>query len=258
MNTVQLYESDELKQQRAVAILQERTRLARELHDTIGQVLGYVRLQAYTAQQLLSRGQIAEADALLSRLVEVAESTQIEVRDEIFGLNMQVPLNAQMSDLINTLHSYIDTLASRFPTHVTFSADPELLNREIEPDAEAQTMRIVQEALANANKHGTPQHVWITLTLEDDCLHGIVEDDGKGFSPEALSQGSTSKFGLRIMSERAQETGGRLQVFTTLGQGTKVVFDIPCKPQREQSAKSIQKEFSGNAANLLAPKVVPV
>ena len=258
MNTVQLYESDELKQQRAIAILQERTRLARELHDTIGQVLGYVRLQAYTAQQLLSRGQIAEANVLLNRLIEVAESSQAEVRDEIFGLSMPLPLNAQVSDLINTLRSYVNTLAGRYPTHVTFSADPKLFDRSMEPDAEAQTMRIVQEALNNANKHGTAEHIWITLTLEADYLHGVIEDDGQGFSPDAISQSSAPKFGLRIMSERAQETGGRLQVLTALGQGTKVVFDIPCKPQRAQSAESIQREFSKDTTNLLASKVVPV
>ncbi len=260
MNTVQLYETDELKQQRAIAILQERTRLARELHDTVGQVLGYVRLQAYAAQQLLSRGQIAEADALLNRLIEVAETAQAEVRDDIFGLSIQLPLSGQVSDLINALRSYVDALVDRFSAHMSFSVDPKLLNQSMDPDAEAQAMRIVQEALTNANKHSTAQHIWVTLTLEADYLHGVIEDDGQGFSPEAMPQSNAPKFGLRIMSERAQETGGHLQVLTALGQGTKVVFDIPCKLQKAPSvsAESIQREFSKDATNLLAPKVVHV
>jgi signal transduction histidine kinase len=248
MNTIHLYDSEELKQQRAVAILQERARLARELHDTIGQVLGYVRLQAYTAQQLLERGQTAEADALLSRLVEVAESSQAEVRDQIFGLSMQLPLNARVKDLVSSLRSYIDTFSRRSSLQVTFSANPDLLERSIAPDAEAQALRIVQEALINANKHGTAQRAGVTLSLAGDFLHGVIEDDGKGFSPENTPPTGAPRFGLRIMSERAQEVGGQLQILTSPGKGTKIVFDIPCAPADAPETDTLSTELVAKAA----------
>jgi signal transduction histidine kinase len=260
MNIIQpcTTDSDELKYQRAVAILQERARLARELHDTIGQVLGYVRMQAHTTQQLISRGQINEADALLSRLIEVAESAQAEVRDQILSLSVQLPLIAQVSGLVSALRTYIDILASRSPTLVTFMAEPELLDAIIAPDAGAQVIRIVQEALTNANKHSAAQHVWVTLTCKDNCLHGVVEDDGQGFSSDAIPQSNSPRFGLRIMSDRAQDIGGHLQVLSTLGQGTKVIFDIPFKPQGTQPAETAQGKSTADDITLLEAKVARV
>jgi signal transduction histidine kinase len=260
MNTNQqrTNDSDELKHLRAVAILQERARLARELHDTIGQVLGYVRLQAHTTQQLISRGQISEANGLLDRLIEVAESAQAEVRDQILSLSVQLPLNSQASGLVNTLRTYIDAVASRSRTVITFIAEPELLDVVIAPDTGAQVIRIVQEAITNANKHSAAQHVWIALTFGDKTLHGVIEDDGQGFSPDDIPQSSSPKFGLRIMSDRAQETGGQLQVLSVLGQGTKVIFDIPCKTQGTQPGESVDGKHPEDGTTLLETKVVPV
>jgi signal transduction histidine kinase len=252
MNTVQSsnIDSEMLKRQHAAAILQERTRLARELHDTLGQVLGYVRLQAYTTQQLLSRGEIAEANALLDRLIEVAESAQAEVRDQILGLSSPAPLDAQGIDMVNTLRTYIDSLAHRYPIQITFSTDPDLHAVEIDPEAEVQVIRIVQEAITNVNKHGSAQHIRVSLALAGDSLHGVIEDDGQGFSPKAIPEGKRPKFGLQIMRERAHEVGGDLKIISAEGKGTKVIFDIPCMANATPSSEVISskdtKTFTGS------------
>jgi PAS domain S-box-containing protein len=224
-------EQELMKQQRSLAILQERTWLARELHDTIGQVLSYVRMQAYAAHQQLSRGRHDEADAMLTRLVEVTQGAHAELRDQILGLNVRLPVSAKTADLIAALSSYFNAFGQNTRMQVEFSTDPNLPGVEIAADALPQVVRIVQEAATNASKYAAAQHLRVSLSVANGHVHGEIADDGQGFLVEAVRDSGARKFGLRIMAERAAEVGGRLSIESKPGQGTKVTFDIPCVRQ---------------------------
>ncbi len=222
-------EQDVMRQQRAVAILEERTRLARELHDSIGQVLSYVRMQTYTARHFLSRGWTNDAVNLLERIIEVAQNSQTELRDQILSLSVRSAADARTPGLVSMLRAYVNDLTRDSPLRTEFNATPEVDGLKLAWDAEAQVIRIVQEAIANVRKHADAQFMQIELKRDAENFMAVVEDDGRGFDPETISSASERRFGLRIMVERAQEIGGHLQIVSAPGKGTRVTLVIPMK-----------------------------
>jgi PAS domain S-box-containing protein len=241
-------EQNLVKNKRAVAIMQERTRLARELHDSTGQVLSYVRMQVYAAQQQLSRGHQEEANTMLARLVEMTEEAHTAVRDQILSLTVNLPSSVKTSDMLRVLRDYLDAFSKNASMQVEFSAEPEVEYAEMAADALPQVIRIVQEAVTNARKHATAEHLQVVLSLIDGHLHGIIRDDGRGFLLEAVNDGGVRRFGLRIMAERAQDIGGKLFVLSVPGEGTQVVFDIPCaRKDLEHEAARASVEIRGLA-----------
>lgn len=222
-------EQDLLRQQRAVTMLEERTRLARELHDSIGQVLSYVRMQTYTARHFLSSGWYSDVDGLLERIIEVAQNSQTELRDQILSLNVRSAADAKTSGLVSMLRTYVSDLTRDTPLRIEFSAMPELDHFKLAWDIEAQVVRIVQEAIANVRKHAAAQFIHVILKTDAENFMAVVEDDGRGFDPESISGASERRFGLRIMVERAEEIGGHLQIRSSPGRGTKVTLVIPKK-----------------------------
>jgi signal transduction histidine kinase len=93
-----------------------------------------------------------------------------------------------------------------------------------------QLLRIVQEAFANIRKHAGAQNVRVSITKELDCMILRIEDDGVGFDPARLPVSHRS-FGLGIMSQRAAEVGGRVEVKSAPGKGTRVIIEVPVKKE---------------------------
>jgi two-component system sensor histidine kinase DegS len=200
-------------------------------------------MQTYTARQLLSDGESARVINLLTRLTEVAEETQAELRDQILGLNVRLPAGSKTAGVARVLRAYAEALGRRGPIPVDFTAEPEVLDVEIDADAEAQVIRIVQEAITNVTKHADAQRALVSLVLNGDYICAIIEDDGKGFTPHTDPDRKTWHFGLRIMAERAEEIGGDLQIVTVPGQGTKVILNVPCRrPQYSMAPATLAHE----------------
>jgi two-component system, NarL family, nitrate/nitrite sensor histidine kinase NarX len=103
---------------------------------------------------------------------------------------------------------------------------PDLLAASFPVTAEVQLLRFVQEAFANIRKHARAKHVQVSLRTDPDCIVLSIEDDGVGFDPEKRSRSPTS-FGLGIMSQRAAEVSGRVDVKSALGKGTQVIIEVP-------------------------------
>jgi signal transduction histidine kinase len=214
-----------LEQQRTVAVLHERERLARELHDSLAQVLAFVNMQGQTVRRLLARGEIAAADEHLGRLVEVASEADTDIRESILGL--RVALAGQ--GLWSALATYLDQYDERFGIHTELRRPEALGDGAFEPLVEVQLLRIIQEALTNARKHSHARSVCVAFAAQDGRAQVTVEDDGCGFDPGEVCGDSAARVGLRVMRERAEEIGGALAVQSRLDEGTRIIVTVPLR-----------------------------
>jgi len=214
-----------LEQQRTLAVTRERERLARELHDNLGQVLAFVTTQGQAIHRLLARGEIAEADAHVGRLVEVASEADTDLRESILGLRAAL----DGKGLLPALATYLRQYEERYGICTTLSAPQAPGDGAIDPLAEVQLLRIIQEALTNARKHAHARSVCVTIVVDDGHAQVTVQDDGCGFDQQAVSGDPRNRVGLRVMHERAEEAGGALVVQSAVGEGTQVVVTVPLK-----------------------------
>jgi PAS domain S-box-containing protein len=217
-----------LQQQRALATLEEQERLARELHDSIGQVLGYVNMQTQAVRDLLARNQPQEADACLIRLAAVTQDAHADVREYILSLKAAVSLE---QGFFPTLAQYLQRFERNYAIHTECDTPGTWSECTPEPAVQVQLLRIIQEALTNVRKHSGAQRVHLVISIQGAQAQISIEDDGRGFDLERIEQGSETGFGLRIMRERAEAVGGSLQVHSTPGQGTRVSAQIPLRSE---------------------------
>jgi PAS domain S-box-containing protein len=214
-----------LEQQRALAMLQEREQLARELHDTLGQVFAFVNTQGQTVRRLLSRGDVARADELVARLVEVAREADIDIRESILGLRETLSERGLFPALAHYLWQY----ERHYGIRAELIVSDILTDTAFEPRVAVHLLRIVQEALTNVRKHAGARSVRVAFAVEAGQATVTVQDDGQGFDPGARDIGSGSRVGLRVMRERATEVGGTVRVDSAPGQGTCVTVEVPVR-----------------------------
>jgi two-component system NarL family sensor kinase len=216
-------------EQHALAVAEERNRLAREIHDTLAQGLTAITLQLEVADALLDSGPELARPKIFKAL-ELTRSNLEEARRSVMDLRAG-PLQAQ------TLPSALQDLASSFGREYNVRSD--FAARDVVgrlPSAiEAGLYRIAQEALNNIAKHAQATTVHLTLERDDSALVLTIEDDGEGFDlnapPPDRRKGG---FGLIGMQERAKLLGGRLEVTSQPSTGTRVVVRVPAR--REAAA----------------------
>ena len=203
----------------------ERRRIARELHDEIGQTLTGLKL---TLEQLERSPHDDVALGLNQALGLVAE---LMSRVDILSLD----LRPAMLDDLGLLPALL-WLVGRYyaQTGVRVTVHHEGLDRKLEPDVETAAYRIVQEALTNVARHADTGRASVVCTAGDDAFLIEVRDEGAGFDSAAFS-GGTLKFGLVGMEERARLVGGTLTVTSEPGKGTAVIARLP---SRRRSAPS--------------------
>ncbi|WP_151191821.1 histidine kinase N-terminal 7TM domain-containing protein [Desulfotomaculum copahuensis] len=224
-----------MSQQRMLAALQERERLARDLHDNLSQVLGYVNMQAGAVHGLLQDGLTAEAAAGLARLGEVARQAHAEAREYIQGIR-GTPRGG--SDFFTALRARLQRFEQNHGLTVKLAVAKDLPPDLFAPAAGTQLTRILQEALTNVRKHAGAKTVKITFVRRGGRIRISITDDGRGFDVNAPAPDGGSGFGLGIMRERAQEAGGILRIESVPGRGTRVTVDMPYPEEefRDESA----------------------
>jgi PAS domain S-box-containing protein len=215
-----------VEQQRALAALHERESLARDLHDSIGQVLGYTGFQLEAAIQLLRNGETETAVAQLNRLAAITREAHADVREYILDLRTTP---APQESFFSTLRHYLDGFSQNYGIQTLFVAGQELDEELFTADTRLQLLRVVQEALANARKHGRAHCVKVSFACEDGRVRLIIEDDGQGFDPDLPPAAGERHFGLRFMRERAEMLGGSLDIATAPGTGVRVIVEFPLK-----------------------------
>jgi signal transduction histidine kinase len=196
-------------QVRTLATVEERHRLAREIHDGVAQEVASL---AYLVDDLAA----APAAARVARTAHLrGELTRIvdDLRMSIFDLRSHV---GRTSSLGSVLGDYLLEVGSRSGTAVVLKLDetPERLR----PEVAEQLLRIVQEAVTNARKHSGAANLWVTCVVRPPAAHVIVEDDGSGI----CETGRANSFGVGIMRERAGRIGATLEISGRAGGGTRV------------------------------------
>ncbi len=209
---------------RELGMIEERNRLARELHDGLAQVLAYVGTKSEAAVTLLDAGRPSEARAQLLELGEAARSVYVDVREAILGLSS--PLEPGQG-VVPAIREYAARYAeaAKLPTEVVAAVDAEATR--LAPAAEAQALRILQEALTNVRKHAAAHRVVVEARRDGEELLLEVRDDGRGFDPAAPRTSDWPQFGISTMRERAASVGGKLEIVARPGAGTTVRVRLP-------------------------------
>jgi PAS domain S-box-containing protein len=226
-----------LEQERIVATLEERERVARELHDGIGQILGYVNVQAQASQALLEKDQLGAVQKNLEEIVQVAQEAHANLRQTILGL--REPAKSQR-DFCQALQAYLNSFHQAWGLETVFSP-PHGEIPTLPATVEDQLLHIVLEALINIRKHARARRIELLITLQAGEMVVIISDDGQGFDLQAALGTEQGHFGLSIMRERAELVGGRLEIRASAGRGTQVLVHIPSgsKPAAGESPKDM-------------------
>ncbi len=213
-----------LEQQRVVATLKERARLARELHDGIGQVLGYVGMQTQSALKWIHDGEDERAESLLRRIVEVAKDAHADVRESILSLKTG---SGRQWSVIPALKEYIDKFQANYGIRTELALSAGIEEHTFDSGTGIHLLRAIQEALTNARKHSGAHTLKVCLELDGNNAQITITDDGHGFDASHLGRGNSGHFGLLFMRERMEQIGGSLQIESTGGSGTVLKLNVP-------------------------------
>lgn len=214
------------EQQQVVATLQERERLAHELHDNLGQVFGYVSMQAQAIRKQARDGDLSAIEPQLTRLAEVAQETHREIRESIFGLRSSP---AEQWFFFTALRQHLDACQEHYGLRTELAIPSGLSEDVISPGAGVQLLRVIQEAVTNARKHGHAGCVQVSFRTEDRQVLVTVSDDGCGFDLAQLESQEEGHYGLVFMHERMAQIGGSVSISTQPGSGTQVALRAPVR-----------------------------
>jgi signal transduction histidine kinase len=204
------------------AVMQERERLSRELHDGVAQLVADLLLRLDTIKELVEADRPQEAEAELERLHGVADEIYEDIGESIAGLRT----NVTERGLVRALQDYVDQFEERHQIPTSLRTDGAV--DQLSPLAALQLFRLVQEALTNVRKHAAAREATVTLTSDGpDQLRVVIADDGQGFTPGPQSNGKARPLGLTSMRERVEALGGTLEVTSQPGSGTQVTATIP-------------------------------
>ena len=201
----------------------ERTRIARDLHDTLLQSFHGLLLRFQTAFELLP-DRPTEARQLLASSIDQAAEAITEGRDAVQGLRASTTDNNDLAAAIRTLGQ---ELAASQGADEILRFEVQGTPRNLHPELRDQIFRIAGEALRNAFRHAHAKHIEVELRYDPHYLRLRVRDDGKGVDPSVLQQGDRERhFGIRGMRERAAVIGGKLTLWSAPNSGTEVDLNV--------------------------------
>ena len=203
---------------RELTVVEDRNRLARDLHDSVAQTLFSLSLMSEAALKLTEEGSQGAADEI-RRVGDLARSALDEVRSIVFELR---PADLAADGLVPTLIKHTEVLSRVFGQDIAVSVISE---KRLDAEVELELFRIAQEALSNALKHGQASRIDVDVDLENHPVSLRVRDNGVGFDPDS-SLVRARHLGLTSMEERANELGARLNLSSAPGQGTTVTVEL--------------------------------
>jgi NarL family two-component system sensor histidine kinase LiaS len=228
------------EQAKYTAIVEERQRLARELHDAVSQQLFAISMTATAVGRTLDKD-FEKARRQIHLIEEMASVAQSEMRALLMHLR---PVHLEGKRLSQGLKELLRELKAKVPIDIAWEMDDDIvLPRGIED----HLFRIVQEALSNALRHAKATRLEVRLTKPGDSIRLSIRDNGVGFD---LNDRKHTSYGLDSMRERVSEIGGSLNIITAPGNGTRIDIRVPILPglpeEPETEAKALVREGSAN------------
>ncbi|GMU61470.1 MAG: hypothetical protein AMXMBFR34_32330 [Myxococcaceae bacterium] len=196
-----------------LAVVEERNRLAREIHDGLGASLSSLIIQSEYLTQL------AKDDAMKKEVFELKASAEEAIEE----LRRSLRMMREDFDLGSGLEDYVKTFATRAQLDVSFEQSGTLVGRP-GPEPQLALFRVLQECLSNTVKHAQAKKVAVKLHFAPEAILLSVKDDGAGFDPQSPRPGH---YGLINMRERAMKLGGEVTIDSSPGQGAQVTFSVP-------------------------------
>ena len=223
-------------QNRRFAVLEERQRIGRELHDDIGQIIGFVSVQSQAILNWVRQGDIPKVEATAQQLMRVAQDAHTDIRQYILGIRNQGEKDTEETvGFIPGLERYLKSLEDLYGLETELRYPPGWRqNSLLVEETETQLLRIIQESLNNVRKHAGTD--WANVVFSDfgETVLLVISDKGNGFEmKESISataeQGihEDAHFGLTIMKERAESCGGTFEIHSTPGRGTQTMVTVP-------------------------------
>jgi signal transduction histidine kinase len=206
-----------------LAVAEERARLARELHDSLGHQLTVAVVQLEGAQRLIPT-KPDQATLMIATMRDELKGALAELRSTVTAMRSPVTENQPLESALLTLSQSFQQntgLATHFISAQNFPALPDPYRLAF--------YRAVQEGLTNIQRHAGAQNAWIHINIEGANLTLIVEDDGKGFEHHIQNMHGAGLLGLR---ERAEQLGGQMQISERTGGGTQLSFIVPMPEKR--------------------------
>ncbi|GBG11179.1 two-component sensor histidine kinase [Paenibacillus sp. MY03] len=212
---------------RFTAVIEERQRLARELHDAVSQQLFAISMTATAVSRTIERDW-ERAKRQVQLIEEMAAVAQSEMRALLLHLR---PVHLEGKNLGQALKALIEELQQKIPMEITLEVDETIT---LLPAAEDHLFRIAQEALSNTLRHSKADKMHIRLMRLDNRVHMTLQDSGIGFDLEVKKQTS---YGLLTMEERVNELGGSMQMMSQPGEGTTIHLWVPVDGQVKAGAQ---------------------
>jgi len=203
---------------RRQAILSERSRLSREIHDGVAQSLGIVHLKVELLRQTITSHEMPRALSQVAEIKGLVEEAQQEIKAAIEGLRTSAE---GKQGFVPTLARYATEFTQTYGIRCELRvADGQV---SLPLPAEVELLHIAREALSNVRKHSSASTVEVTFESKKDCVEMTIKDNGAGFDTRTGFQGH----GLSVMEERALSLGGELAITTSPGRGTEVKVRLP-------------------------------
>jgi signal transduction histidine kinase len=208
-------------QGRQAAVLEERNRMAREIHDTLAQGFTGVLMQLEATESALDTARPDLARERLSKARDLARASLTEARRSVWALRPQA---LEQQPLVAALRAAATTLTAGTTVQLTFVADGTV--GFVPTELETDLLRVVQEAITNSIKHAMARTLLVSVHDDGKSLTLSIRDDGHGFSVAAPCPNDGSGFGLTAMRERLERHGGQLIVQSAPGQGTEIIARV--------------------------------
>lgn len=213
-----------LKQQWRLIVIEERERMARDMHDNLGQVLGFINLQAQGIRQELANAKVDIVSNKLDQLVNASQSAHGEIREYISNIRNPEHMG---KDFLFALKGVLKSFEEQTGLCVNLDMYSAFTGEELKPHIRINILSIIKEALNNVRKHAEAKNVNVLFLHAEGEICVVIEDDGKGFDTLQMSDTAQTSFGLDIMKERAFEIGGQVEIKSIVGKGSRVMLHIP-------------------------------
>jgi signal transduction histidine kinase len=208
------------------AIIEERRRIAREIHDGVAQSLSYLNIKTKVVSDSLSANNTVQALTEIGEIRQVVQDTYEDIRESIDQLSTEI----RSRPIVQALGSYVQEFGNNNGIRIQFDVSRPLTR--LSPVAELQLLRIVQEALTNVRRHAMASEIAVKLENTSQTIEMSIKDNGRGFDLLGLDKSPPGYHGLNIIKERAEGLGGSVNIITAPGQGTEIQVSLPVEKVR--------------------------